>query len=46
MSLEYRKIVIPRKLDWSKQFEVEPTITPEVIKELETVLNDVAKEKK
>ena len=46
MSLEYRKIVIPRKLDWSKKFEVEPTITPEVIKELETALNDVAKGKK
>ena len=46
MSLEYRKIVIPCKLDWSKQFEVEPTITPEVIKELETALNDVAKGKK
>ena len=46
MSLEYRKIVIPRKLDWSKKFEVEPAITDEVIKELETALNDVAKGKK
>ena len=46
MSLEYRKIVIPRKLDWSQKYEVEPTITPEVIKELETALNDVAKGKK
>ena len=46
MSLEYRKIVIPRKLDWSKKYEEEPTITPEVIKELEAALNDVAKGKK
>ena len=46
MSLEYRKITIPRKLDWSKKFEVEPAITEEVLKELETALNDVAKGKK
>ena len=46
MSLEYRKIVIPRKLDWSKKFEEEPAITPEVLKELEKALNDVAQGKK
>ena len=46
MSLAYRKITIPRKLDWSKKIEVEPTITEEVLKELEVALNDVAKGKK
>jgi Ca2+-binding EF-hand superfamily protein len=46
MSLAYRKITIPRKLDWSKKFEVEPAITAEVLKELEKALTDVAQGKK
>ena len=46
MSLAYRKITIPRKLDWSKKIEVEPAITAEVLKELEKALTDVAQGKK
>ena len=46
MSLAYRKITIPRKLDWSKKFEVEPAITAEVLNELEKALTDVAQGKK